>query len=235
MSNSFFKFKQFTIYHDRCGMKVGTDGVLLGAWCEVGEARHVLDVGTGSGLIALQIAQRNPVAQIVGIEIEAEAASQALENCSVTPWSDRIQIICADFKNFECIHPFDVIVSNPPFFVDALRSPDTQRRLARHIEGLNYDVLFRHARSLLAANGHLSIITPSEVENLVMDSAWECGFYPHRQTQVFTKPGKPCRRILWKFGMTFAPCSQETLCIESKEGGYTDEYTALTRDFYLHM
>lgn len=235
MSNSFFKFKQFTIYHDRCGMKVGTDGVLLGAWCDVEQAKRVLDVGTGSGLIALQIAQRNPTAQVVGVEIEEAAAGQAADNAARSPWQERIQIICTDYKSFEDGQKFDAIVSNPPYFVDALRSPDAQRRLARHIEGLNYDVLFRHSPSLLAAGGRICIITPAEVEKLVQDTAWNFGFHPSRLTRVFTKPGKPCRRILWEFSAAVGPCVEETLYIEAEGGGYSDAYVALTHDFYLNM
>lgn len=235
MSNSFFKFKQFTIYHDRCGMKVGTDGVLLGAWCRVESARFALDVGTGSGLIALQIAQRNPDIQITGLEIDETAAGQALGNVLQSPWKERVQIICTDYKLYQSERKFDVIVSNPPYFVDALRSPDARRRLARHIESLNYDVLFRHAQSLLAPGGRISMITPAEVENLVRDAAWAQGFYPCRLTRVFTKPGKPCRRILWEFGASLAFCSEEILYIENGGGGYSNEYIALTRDFYLNM
>lgn len=235
MSNNYFKFKQFTIYHERCGMKVGTDGVLLGAWCGVDSVHRVLDVGTGSGLIAIQIAQRNEKAQIVGVEIEPHAAEQARENASCSPWGDRICIVCSDFRNYSTLHQFDLIVSNPPYFVDALRSPDTQRRLARHTEELNYDLLFRHSRELLAPDGRIAVIIPAEVEKMVIDSAWENKFYPFRRTRVYTKPSKPFRRILFEFSEKEGICQDSDLCIESDEGGYSEAYKDLTHDFYLKM
>ena len=235
MSNNFFKFKQFTVFHDRCAMKVGTDGVLLGAWVCVENARRVLDVGAGSGLISLQIAQRNKAAKIVAVEIDKEAAQQALENIEASPWGDRIQVICNDFRYYEDSEKFDAIVSNPPYFIDALRSPDAKRRLARHTEELNYHLLFQRSKSLLAPQGHVSIIVPSEVEKLVMDAAWEYNFYPSRRTNVYTKPLKPCRRILFEFKARQTTCEENDLYIENGAGGYSDEYIALTRDFYLYM
>lgn len=235
MSNDYFKFKLFTIYHDRCGMKVGTDGVLLGAWCRVDSASHVLDVGTGSGLIAIQIAQRNEKADIVGIEIEEAAALQASENVAHSPWKERIHIICNDFKKYECTALFDLIVSNPPYFVDALRSPDIQRRLARHTEKLTYDLLLRHSRQMLAPTGHIAIIVPAEMEKLVKDAAWENELYVCRQTNVYTKPSKPCRRILFEFSKSDDGCQKDDLYIETSEGGYSEAYKKLTSDFYLRM
>lgn len=235
MSNQFFKFKQFTIFHDRCGMKVGTDGVLLGAWARVDGARRLLDVGAGSGLIAIQMAQRNPVAEVEAVEIDAQAAAQAEENAARSPWAGRIRVACADFRTFEAGAPFDAIVSNPPYFVDALRSPDARRRLARHAEGLGYDLLFRRSRRLLAPGGHVSLIVPAEVEKLAADAAWEHGFRLWRRTDVYTKPGKPLRRILLEWGTDFLPCRADSLCIERAEGGYSEAYRALTRDFYLNF
>ena len=199
MSNSYFKFKQFTIFHDRCAMKVGTDGVLLGAWCQAESAHRVLDIGTGSGLIAIQIAQRNPHADITAVEIEAEAATQASENVFRSPWND------------------------------------IQRRLARHAEGLNYDSIFRYAYKVLTPTGHIAIIVPAEMERLVTDAALESHFYPLRQTYVFTKPGKPCRRILFEFSVTDTACQKNELYIENEDGSYSDAYKDLTRQFYLAM
>lgn len=235
MSNNYFKFKKFTIFHDRCGMKVGTDGVLLGAWTRVDAARRILDVGTGSGLIAIQIAQRNEEADIVAIEIDGESARQATENAARSPWGNRIRVVCNDFKYYEGGRDFDVIVSNPPYFVDALRSPDIRRRLARHTEELNYDLLFRRSKGILAPHGHISIIIPAEVKKLVMDTAWEHGFYPSRKTNVYTKPQKPCRRVLIEFRTEPGGCCEENLYIEDGARGYSRDYIALTRNFYLAM
>ena len=235
MSNDFFKFKQFTIFHDRCGMKVGTDGVLLGAWVNVENVQRILDVGTGSGLISLQIAQRNKNTKLVAIEIDKETANQALENVDASPWRNRIQIICKNFRYYDDIEKFDAIVSNPPYFIDALRSLDIKRRLARHVEELNYNLLFQHSKSLLNPQGAISIIIPSELERLVLNTAWEYDFYLSRRTNVYTSPLKPCRRILFEFKNQQAKCEVNELYIKDGEGKYSDEYVALTHDFYLYM
>lgn len=235
MSNSFFKFKQFTVFHDRCGMKVGTDGVLLGAWVCVKNTQRILDVGTGSGLISLQIAQRNKNVELVAIDIDEEAAEQAFENVKASPWSNRIQVICNDFRYYSDYKKFDAIVSNPPYFIDALRSPDTKRRVARHMEKLNYDLLFQHSKLLLTPQGHISIIIPTELEKIVIDTAWKYAFYPSRKTNVYTRPLKPCRRILFEFKPLQTICKVNSLYIENGNGKYSDEYVALTHDFYLYM
>lgn len=235
MSNDFFKFKQFTIFHDRCGMKVGTDGVLLGAWVNVENVQRILDVGTGSGLISLQIAQRNKNTKLVAIEIDKETANQALENVEASPWRNRIQIICKNFRYYDDIEKFDAIVSNPPYFIDALRSLDVKRRLARHVEELNYNLLFQHSKSLLNPRGAISIIIPSELERLVLNTAWEYDFYLSRRTNVYTSPLKPCRRILFEFKNQQTKCEVNELYIKDGEGKYSDEYVALTHDFYLYM
>lgn len=235
MSNLSFEFKQFTIKHDKCAMKVGTDGVLLGAWTPVNNASRVLDVGTGTGLIALQLAQRNSCIQVIAIEIDAAAAEQAKENVSNSPWGDRVEIMCCDFRSYHSESKFDLIVSNPPYFIDALKCPDGQRNKARHTGELNYDLLFRHAAQLLCEEGVISVIIPSEVENTIIDVAWLHKLYPAHRMRVFTKPGKPCRRVLLAFSFQMRECIEEKLCIEVERHEYSSEYIALTKDFYLKM
>lgn len=236
MSNPYFQFKQFTVRHDKCAMKVGTDGVLLGAWVPVQNTKRILDVGTGSGLISLQLAQRNPKALITSIEIDPAAAAQAQENIQSSPWNDRMEIICCDFRNYNPEHKFDLIVSNPPYFVDALKCPDNQRCTARHTSDLNYELLFGHSTHILSEQGIIGIIIPSEVENTVIDTAWKYNFHPYRRLRVFTKPGKPYRRVLLTFGYQNLPCIEESLYIEGgKHGQFTPAYIALTKDFYLRM
>lgn len=235
MSNSYFRFKQFTVWHDRCAMKVGTDGVLLGAWAGTGQSKQILDVGTGTGLIALLLAQRNPEARITALEIDEAAASQAEDNVAHSPWADRIEVVCNDFHFFQTEKKFDLIVSNPPYFVDALNCPDKQRNLARHACELNYELLFSRSAHLLWEQGSVSIIIPAEVERLVIDTAWKYKLYPDRRLRVFTKPGKPCRRVLLSFSFQERECTEEELCIEVVHHQYTPEYIALTRDFYLKM
>ena len=233
MSDSSFSFKQFTVRHDRCAMKVGTDGVLLGAWAPVDGVRRVLDVGTGTGLIALQLAQRNASLRVSAVEIDADAARQAAENVARSPWGDRIEVICADFKDFQSSDGFDLIVSNPPYFVDALPCPDLQRNTARHAGELTYDLLFRRAVRLLAEEGVVSIIVPAEVERVAEEAAWMQGLCPRRRTRVFTKAGKPARRVLLTFSRQLGPVDEDTLCIHRPDGSHTDDYRRLTGDFYL--
>lgn len=235
MSNSYFSLKQFTIWQDKCAMKVGTDGVLLGAWVSIEGAKRILDVGTGTGLIALQLAQRCPEARITAIEIDREAALQAKENVLRSPWPDRVSVECCDFTEFTSTKKFDLIVSNPPYFVDALRCPDAQRNLARHSDGLNYEVLFGHSAPLLNKDGQISVIIPYEAEKLVADAAWKNGFSPIRHTDVYTKPGKPCRRKLLSFAMGMPKFGRDSLYIEDENGHYTPEYVALTKEFYIKL
>lgn len=234
MSNSFFSFKKFTVCQDKCAMKVGTDGVLLGAWAPVGDARNILDVGTGTGLIALQLAQRNAYATLTALEIDAAAARQAQENILASPWADRIQVVCDDFCTYLPDEKFDLVVSNPPYFVDALKCPDKQRNMARHAEGLNYECLFRRLPAMLAPEGAFSLVIPVEVLADVMEAAGRHGWWLLHRTNVFTKQGKPCRRILLCFVLRQVTYREDALYIEGPDG-YTPEYVALTREFYLKM
>ena len=236
MSNPYFQFKQFTVRHDKCAMKVGTDGVLLGAWAPVQNAKYILDVGAGSGLISLQLAQRNPWASITSIEIDPAAAAQAKENIQSSPWSDRMEVICSDFRDYHAENKFDLIVSNPPYFVDALKCPDNKRCMARHTNELNYELLFGHSTHLLSEQGIISVIIPSEVEKTVIDTAWKYQLYPYRCLHVFTKPGKPYRRVLLAFSRQEVSCTEDSLYIEGeKHGKFTSEYISLTKEFYLKM
>lgn len=235
MSNSAFKFKQFTINQDKCAMKVGTDGVLLGAWAPADSVQNILDIGTGTGLIALQLAQRNPNAMITAIEIDPSAADQAKSNVLNSPWFDRIEVICTDLKKYQPEKMFDFIISNPPYFINALKCPDKQRCTARHTEDLSFNSLFRHATQLLTQEGALCIIIPSEAESIVQEIAWNYKLHPVRYVQVFTKPGKPYRRVLLAFGFQYVECIKEKLYIEMEHNDYTPEYTNLTKDFYLKM
>ncbi|MBQ8673592.1 MAG: methyltransferase [Bacteroides sp.] len=233
MSNAYFKFKQFTVFHDRCAMKVGTDGVLLGAWAPLEGCRRVLDVGTGTGLIALQIAQRAPEVMVTAVEVDEAAAQQAAENVAASPWADKVAVVCADFRQYVSVERFDLIVSNPPYFVDALKCPDRQRNAARHAGGLNYDLLFRSAAQLLQDRGGVALIVPAEAEAHVGECAGVHGFFLCRLMRVYTKPGKPCRRLLMLFRQLPSPCIEESLCLADEENRRSAAYTALTQDFYL--
>ncbi len=166
MSNSYFQFKQFTVWHDKCAMKVGTDGVLLGAWVNIFNAKSVLDIGTGTGLIALMIAQRS-TANILAVEIDADAVNQAIENVERSPWSGNIKVQHADFKTATFNTKFDVIVSNPPYFSDSLLSPDTHRSTARHTSELTYHDLISRVSGILAFKGEFSLIIPADISDKI--------------------------------------------------------------------
>lgn len=235
MSNPYFEFKQFTIWHDKCAMKVGTDSVILGAWASVKDAKQILDVGTGTGLITLLLAQRNSHSHITAIEIDSDAAMQAQENISRSPWSDRISIICNDFRIYKSNIKYDLIISNPPYFIDSLRCPDKQRNAARHADTLNYEVFFHRSAHLLCENGSVDIIIPAEVEKIVIDTAWKYNLFPSQKLKVYSKPEGSCRRVLISFSFQEKKCVDENLCIRLSSNEFTPEYIALTRDFYLKM
>lgn len=216
-------------------MKLSTDGVLLGAWAPIEKANKILDVGTGTGVIALMLAQRSRSAHITALEIDNNAAIQAQENVSQSPWEERIEVVCGNFREYQTTETFDLIVSNPPYFVNALQSENEQRNLARHTKELNYEILFEKSTQLLATNGILSIIIPAELETYVIDTAWKYHLYPLQQTQIFSKLNKPCRRVLLCFSTKQGENVCNSLYIESPNGGYSAEYIELTREFYLNM
>ena len=167
MRNQFFKFKQFSVNQDNCAMKVGTDGVLLGAWCDVESAKMVLDIGTGTGLIALMIAQRTDCALIDAVEIDKSAYVQASGNFKDSRWCGRIGVFNLDFKQYvdECNTKYDLIVSNPPYFENSLKSSNLERTMARHTDSLSFDELLHGASMLLSESGIISLIVPNGVDN----------------------------------------------------------------------
>ena len=235
MSNPFFTFKQFTIRHDRCAMKVGTDGVLLGAWTDVSHSCRLLDIGTGTGLIALMLAPRCPKASITAIDIDAEAVEQAHENILSSPWKDRVEVLLQDICTFPANQQFDSIVSNPPYFIDSLKCPDSQRNTARHTDTLDAKRLLESVARLLSDNGRFSIILPAEQTDLLIQSAYTQGLYPSRQTAVITRPGLSPKRILMEFQKKKEAFHPDELIIELERHVYSEGYIALTKDFYLRM
>lgn len=236
MSSDCFRFKQFEVCHGGCAMKVGTDGVLLGAWCRVyGVKSKVLDVGTGSGLIALMLAQRFADAQIDAIDIDPAAINQAEENFARSPWYNRLickQIALQDLAQSGCL--YDAIVSNPPYFINSLKNPNIQRQTARHTDTLSYEELLNASKILLQEDGSLSLILPAEAEEDILTLAAKTGFFPTRLVHVYSKPGKPVKRLLIELRKRKgSPCEQSQFYIESDSSPRSDEYTALTKDFYL--
>lgn len=240
MGNSYFQFKQFTIYHDRCAMKVGTDGVLLGAWCRVPEHGNVLDIGTGTAVIALMAAQRTALSDVFidAIEIDPEACSQAEENVSASSWRDRISLYNTAFQEYarrETVR-YDCIVSNPPYFDNALLPPENvSRQAARHTVSLTYEELLSGAARLLKPEGHISIIYPADQDNRISGIAVRNGLWTSRKVWVKGRPDTAPKRVLIEWGLSPVDYEEETLVIETAHLAYTPEYVNLTRDFYLKM
>lgn len=235
MSNSYFEFKEFKIFHNRCAMKVGTDSVLLGAWIKTINAQTILDIGTGSGLLALMMAQRQKDALIVGVEIDKDAAQQAKENIISSSYnSDRIKIICTDIRLYSNENKFDIIISNPPFFNNSLKSPNLKRNIARHTDSLNFEELMTCAYHLLNENGEFSIIIPYDVLNVVTIIAASQKLYISRKTMVYSTFGNNIpKRVLLSFRKVQADFIEEKhLAIRNADNTYTTDFISLTKDFY---
>lgn len=216
-------------------MKVGTDGVLLGAWTPTESAATILDVGTGTALVALMLAQRCQAASVVALEIDEMAVQQAQENVNRSPWQGRIEVIKADFKQYVPNRKFDTIVSNPPYFVDSLKCPDKQRSSARHNSDLTYDDLLAGVSKILSTDGLFTLVIPTDAESLVKKIALTHAMYPVRQLYVVTKPGIEPKRTLISFGLQCEECYTEYLLTEVARHQYSKEYTSLTKDFYLKI
>ncbi|MBQ9637010.1 MAG: methyltransferase [Prevotella sp.] len=232
MSSSKFDFQQFSVSQERCAMKVGTDGVLLGAWAEGG--KRILDVGTGTGLIVLMMAQRFPDASVVGIDIDPVACLQARENVLASPFGGRVGVACTSLQDYRDQEVFDCIVSNPPFFENSLKNPDGRRATARHTDTLSFADLFGGVSRLLSEDGVFSAVIPSEVLERFCSNAYLSGLYISRQYDVKTTPRKPVKRCLVAFRKRrpsdFERCE---VCLQNTDGSRSAWYSALTRGFYL--
>lgn len=233
-----FQFKQFAIAQDRCSMKVGTDGVLLGAWALVDEATNILDIGTGTGLIAVMLAQRTANAQIHGVEIEEASYGQAVENMQASPWADRLQAFHTPIQEFRIEHQgkYDLIVSNPPFFTGGNLSFSEDRNTVRHTIKLSHKDLLSAVRGLLSAKGKFCLILPY-IEGLrFCELAATYQLYCTRMTEVHPKAEKPVERLLLQLEKTRKPQEVDQLVIQhEKRNDWTIEYQELTRDFYLKI
>lgn len=229
-----FSFKQFDVHDEACAMKVGTDGVLLGAWADVEGDSSILDVGTGSGLVALMVAQRNAKALITALDIEPGAVCQAVENVERSGWAGRISVVEGDVRSYSSEQKFDHIVSNPPYFADALHSPDSARTMARHTSSLSFDELVASAIRLLRAEGRLSVVLPTEAASVFRRVAFG-RLHLTRLMDVATRCGDEPKRTLMEFRATAATpmprCRQMT--IHAADGSYTEQYRRLTEEFYL--
>ncbi len=241
MGTDSFKFKRFEVRHDKCGMKVGTDGVLLGAWAvpphSAGSLR-VLDVGTGSGLIALMLAQRFESASVTAIDIDQAAVEQARGNAAASPFSSRIDVVQCDFRSFSCPpqeQGYDLVVSNPPFYVEDTFCPDSRKNTAKHASSLPFRQLISGAARVMGNGGTLSVIVPYSVANDFIGLAALSELYLQRRCDVRSSIRKPFKRSLLSFCPVVGDTEQTELTLRDTDNQYTDAYRNLTREFYLGM
>ncbi len=232
-----FRFRQFDIYHDRCTMKVGTDGVLLGAWAPVEGVQRALDIGTGSGVIAIMLAQRMADGTVAGIDIEESAAQQAAENMRRSKWSERLQAEHVSLQKYAAARPepFDLVVSNPPFFTGGTLSENQDRHAVRHAVKLSHGDLLHGVQKVLKPSGRFALILPLIEGMRFREMAESYGFYTCRLTEVCARPHKPVERLLLCFSRR--PVSQvvesRLVIQESKGERWTEAYRQLTGAFYL--
>jgi tRNA1Val (adenine37-N6)-methyltransferase len=237
MPNTWFRFKQFTIQQEYAAMKVGTDGVLLGAWASVpGPGSRVLDVGTGTGLIALMIAQRAKDVWVDALEIDPSSAEQAKENFQNSPWMDRLNCMDASFQDYasQCNDQYEQIICNPPFFSASSKTQSKEKNLARHDDSLSLSDLFRGCVSLMKESTTISLILPVHREAQAFDLISEHQMHCKRLTRVMPAPGKAIIRVLLEFSFAPGKCIEENLTIETETRHmYTEKYKSLVDAFYL--
>ncbi len=230
-----FRFKQFEIAQEQTAMKVGTDGVLLGAWADLSKAKHILDVGTGTGLIALMCAQRQNDASIDAIELDPDATRQATENFNNSKWHQRLNIIQSDFNQFATNNKYDVIISNPPYFDEQSENPDKQRNLARHTATLSLNALIKKSKKLLKENGNIQLILPADKLSQLQQIIEPESLYINKICYVKGHHKAKIKRVLVKISGSQSELKEQYLIIEKSRLNYTDDYIRLTRDFYLKM
>jgi tRNA1Val (adenine37-N6)-methyltransferase len=234
MANNFFTFKQFTINQDKCAFKVGTDGVLLGASVNVTGKDRILDIGTGTGLIALMLAQRCD-AEIVAIESDYNSFVQASENVRLSKWSSRIRVENSNLQNFNPVNTeFALIVTNPPYFIDSLKNPDPVKSDTRHNDNLTHSDILTGANRLLSGKGLLQLIMPYDEGNIFIAEAQEYGFYCNSILKIRPIPSSEIRRLILGFSRNRGKTVERFLTIEKGERHeFTGEYIRMTKDFYL--
>lgn len=236
--NKPFKFKQFTISQDRCAMKVGTDGVLLGAWASVEhQPFSVLDIGAGTGVISLMMAQRSNAQQIEAIEIDADAYEQCSENFENSPWNDRLFCYHASLLEFveEVDDEFDLIISNPPFYSEDYKTDNSARDIARFNDAMPFEHLIYAVAKLLVEDGLFAVVIPFKEEARFIELAKKVELFPKRILHVKGNPDTEIKRSLLEFSFKNEKAISSELVIESARHQYTKDYINLTKDFYLKM
>jgi tRNA1Val (adenine37-N6)-methyltransferase len=234
--NTYFEFKQFKIIQEESAMKVNTDGVLLGAWVNTSGVEYALDVGTGTGLIALMLAQRS-TAEITGIEIEENAAGEAKFNAANSQWGNRIKIQNISFQEYAANNEkkFELIISNPPYYTKNKKSATTNRSIARHNDLLPFPELISFSLKLLNKKGRLCIIVPAQSSLEISNLAYKKDLFLKKLTEVKSNPETPAIRCLMEFSKTKTALQKDCLSIFKSRSEYSEEYKNLTKDFYLNF
>ncbi|MFN8352412.1 MAG: methyltransferase [Flavobacteriales bacterium] len=228
-----FQFKQFTIHQDRCALKVGTDGVVLGAWANVEGAKRILDIGTGTGLLALMAAQRNLGAWIDAVEIDDASAVQAAENVTASPWADRVRVHRMDVRRLRASDPYDLILCNPPFYAGEMDSPDARTGVAKHGGELTFAQLVEAVRTLLADDGRFACIIPLNREAELLELAESAWLGVERRCVLRYLEGRPPKRVLLELVRGGGIAVEEELTVEHAPGAFTEAYRTLLKDFML--
>jgi len=237
MSSNSFVFKQFEIKQDKCAMKVGTDAVLLGAWADATQAKRVLDIGTGTGILALMIAQKSE-AQICAIDIDIDSYQQAIENIHYSLWKDRIQIFHSSIQEFSKTinEQFDLIITNPPYFTDAYKAKEISRNNARHTDELPFEILIECVCKLLQPQGVFYIILPFAEAQIFKNMAKQNNLCLVESMRIKTKADKEPKRLLMKYSFEQKIQEETEIVIENDDRHhYTKEYIELTKDYYLDI
>jgi len=240
-----FKFKQFTVNQDKSAMKIGTDGVLLGAWTTVNNVMYsILDIGSGTGIIALMLAQRSIAENIEAIELDGDAFEQCVDNFQASPWDDRLFCFHAGFDEFvdeyteeepDLAELYDLIISNPPFYAEEVTSGDTARDAARQNTSLPFEELINGVVKLLAPKGIFSLIIPFKEEEYLLELAEKVKLFPKRITRVRGHKGAEIKRSLLELSFEKGDVFENELIIELERNVYTEDYITLTKDFYLKI
>jgi tRNA1Val (adenine37-N6)-methyltransferase len=236
MSDSIFRFRQFSIHQEKCAMKVGTDAVLLGSWVDPKLSKNILDIGTGTGLIALMLAQKSP-AEIDAIDIDGGACKQADENFSISPWSGRIHIFHQPLQDFaeSSTKKYDLVVTNPPYFHHASKPSEEARLNARHNDQLSFEELICGVKKILTDEGRFCLILPCKEGGEFMDMAQQRNLFCHELIRVRTRADKSEKRWMMEFGFHFGLLHDHEITIQEDDHEYTAEYIEMTKDYFIGL
>ncbi|ALI98149.1 tRNA1(Val) (adenine(37)-N6)-methyltransferase [Rufibacter tibetensis] len=235
MPNSYFQFKQFLIRQDKCAMKVCTDSCVLGAAVNVAGAKRILDIGAGTGLLSLMVAQRAPEALIEAVEIDTAASEQAQENIAASPWANRIRLFPMSLQEFAQYQPapYDIIISNPPFFQASLKSLDSAKNQAKHTETLSFTEIISFAQHFLSPDGKLHILLPTHEAKVFENEALQKGFFTNSILWLETTPQGKLLRAIHTYSRYAVSTTESTLAVREKDQTYTKAFQELLKEYYL--